>query len=219
MTATSYVVSSRMVKVTENGIGITSLFFGAIRAIKSGTREVIELNTAQTELNKVLDIGTEAITNYTEKAYKMGRTLGRTGKDVLLATSEFARAGYNLQEAGQLAEDALLLTNVADGLEDTAEAAGYLIAVLKGYKLEAKDTTHVVDLLNEVSNNYAVNTVKLAEGLQRTSGTLSQTGTSMEELAGILTGGFEVLRNMEKVSSGKPQGKPRMYGNVHRTQP
>ena len=34
-------------------------------------------------------------------------------------------------ESSKLAEQAILLTNVAEGLENTAEAAGYLIAVMK----------------------------------------------------------------------------------------
>lgn len=183
-------------------MGITSIFYSSIRAIRSSIKEVIELDTAMTELNKVLDVSQKELEDYTAQAYKMGEVLGRTGKDVLNATAEFARAGYSLSESAELANQALLLTNVADGLEDTSEAAGYLIAVLKGYQKEASETAHVVDTLNEVSNNFAVNTVDLAEGLQRTSGTLSQTGTSMEELAGILTGSYEVLRNMEKSSSG-----------------
>ena len=183
-------------------IGVTSLFFGTVQTIRKAVAEVISLNTAVTELNKVLEVSKEELVDYTKKAYEMGESLGRTGKEVISATAEFARAGWDLSESSKLSEQALLLTNVADGLEDTAEAAGYLIAVLKGYNLTVNDTVHIVDLLNEVSNNFAVNTVKLAEGLQRTSGTLSQTGTSMEELAGILTGGYEVLRNMEKVSAG-----------------
>ena len=142
----------------------------------------------------------------------MGEVLGRTGKEVINATAEFARAGYNLAESSKLAEQAILLTNVAEGLENTAEAAGYLIAVMKGYNLTAQDSVHIVDLLNEVSNNYAVSTLKLAEGLQRTSGTPSQPGTSVEELAGILTAGYEVLRNMEKVSSGLVTISTRLRG-------
>ena len=82
-------------------------------------------------------------------------------------------AGYNLAESSKLAEQVILLTNVAEGLENTAEA-GYLIAVMKGYNLIAQDSVHIVDLLNEVSNNYAVSTLKLAEGLQRTERYLKQ---------------------------------------------
>ena len=216
MSAKSSISFSNALKTAFYKFGIWSAvtvsYYGVLRAIRNGISEVIELDTALTELNKVVETGEEELKTYTEQAYRLGETLGRTGKEVINATTEFARAGYNLQESAKLAEQALLLTNVADGLNDTAEAAGYLIAVMKGYDLTVQDTTHVVDLLNEVSNNYAVNTVNLAEGLQRTSGTLSQTGTSMEELAGILTGGYEVLRNMEKVSAGLVTISSRLRG-------
>lgn len=210
--------SNVLIKTLENAYKFMRFYLvggalvGIFRVFRQGIAEVIALDSALTELNKVLDVSTDELVSYTREAYKMGEVLGRTGKEVINATAEFARAGYNLAESSKLAEQAILLTNVAEGLENTAEAAGYLIAVMKGYNLTAQDSVHIVDLLNEVSNNYAVSTLKLAEGLQRTSGTLSQTGTSVEELAGILTAGYEVLRNMEKVSSGLVTISTRLRG-------
>ena len=210
--------SNILIKTLENAYKfmrfylIGGVLVGIFRVFRQSIAEVIALDSALTELNKVLEVSTDELVSYTREAYKMGEVLGRTGKEVINATAEFARAGYNLAESSKLAEQAILLTNVAEGLENTAEAAGYLIAVMKGYNLTAQDSVHIVDLLNEVSNNYAVSTLKLAEGLQRTSGTLSQTGTSVEELAGILTAGYEVLRNMEKVSSGLVTISTRLRG-------
>jgi len=175
---------------------------GVINSIKTGVDSIIQLDSSLTELRKVSDLTSKELDDFTDSAYNAGKQIGRTGKDVIDASAEFLRAGWNIADSAKLSEQALLLTNVADGLDNTAESAGYLIAVMKGYNLVAEDSVHIVNLLNEVSNNYAVNTVKLAEGLQRASGTLSQTGTSLEELSGILTGGYEVLRNMEKVSTG-----------------
>ena len=55
-----------------------------------------KLDTAITELNKVLEVSAKELVDYTEKAYKIGETLPWTGKDVIRAT-EFARAGFNLR--------------------------------------------------------------------------------------------------------------------------
>ncbi len=81
-------------------------------------------------------------------------------------------------------------------------SSSYLIAILSAYNLKVSDTANVVDILNEVSNNYAVDTNNLAEGLQRASGSLALTGTSLKELTALLTAGYTQLRNMEKVSTG-----------------
>jgi len=179
-----------------------ALLYAPLRSLREGINTVVELDASLTELNKVTDISKTQMKLFTDQAYEMGVTIGRTGKDVIEATSTFAKAGFDLQESFDLSKQALILTNVGDGITDVTEAAGSIIAVLRGYQMEATNTSHVIDLLNEVSNKYAVDTNNLTDGLQRTSGTLAQTGTSVEQLTGLLTGGYESLRNMEKVSSG-----------------
>jgi TP901 family phage tail tape measure protein len=183
-------------------MGVTGVFFALTSAIRNGIISIVDLDTSLTELNKVADLSNSQLRAFTDNAYEAGKTLGRTGKEVIDATTEFKRAGFTMQESFDLSQKALLLTNIGDGITDVKEAAGSIIAILRGYQMEASNTAHIVDLLNEVSNKYAVDTNNLTNGLQRASGTLSQTGTSVEELTGLLTGGYEALRNMEKVSTG-----------------
>ena len=165
-----------------------------------------------TELNKVADLTENQLADITKRAYEAGTTIGRTGKEVIDATSEWVRAGYNIEDAFSLSQQSLLLTNIGDGITDVKEASSSLIAVLKGFKMEASDTAHVVDALNEVSNNFAVDTNNLTEILKRTSGTLAQTGTSYEQLIGLATGGYESLRSAEMVASGLNMISQRLRG-------
>ena len=67
------------------------------------------------------------------------------------------------------------------------------------------DAMKVVDMINETSNNAAIDFDNIAEGLRRVSSTMSQTGTSLGQTIGLLTGGFGQLRDIEMVSSGKQQ--------------
>jgi TP901 family phage tail tape measure protein len=191
---------------------VGGMLVGFVNSIRNGIKEVIALDTALTELNKVADLTSSQLQTFTERAYRAGVEIGRTGIEVINATTEFKRAGYELEEAFNLSQQALLLTNIGDGITDVKEASSSLIAVLKGFKMEAEDTSHVVDALNEVSNNYAVDTNNLTEILKRTSGTLGQTGTSFEELLGLATGGFESLRNAEMVASGINMISQRLRG-------
>ena len=78
--------------------------------------------------------------------------------------------------------------------------------------MEASETAHVIDALNEVSNTYAVDTNNLTEIMKRVSGTIAQTGTSYEQLLGLATGGFESLRNAEMVASGINMISQRLRG-------
>ena len=181
---------------------VGGLLVGFVSAIRKGIGAVIDLDIALTELNKVADLSNSQLESFTKRAYDAGIAIGRTGKEVINATAEFKRAGYELEEAFKLSQQALLLTNIGDGITNVKEASSSLIAILKGFKMEAESTAHVVDALNEVSNNYAVDTNNLTEIMKRVSGTIAQTGTSYEQLLGLATGGFETLRNAEMVASG-----------------
>ena len=78
------------------------------------------------------------------------------GKDVIDATTIFAQAGYAAKDALDLGEQAIMLKNVSEAGATAEGSANTLIATMKAFKLEASDSEHVVDALNEVSNKYAV---------------------------------------------------------------
>lgn len=181
---------------------VGGVLVGFANSIKNGVKSVVELDTSLTELAKVSNLTGSQLKVFTDQAYDAGRTIARTGKEVIDATAEFKRAGYEINEAFELSKQALLLTNIGDGINDVTEASSSLIAILKGFKMEARETAHIVDSLNEVSNNYAVDTNNLTEILKRASGTIGQTGTSYEQLLGLATGGYESLRSAEMVASG-----------------
>lgn len=183
-----------------------------VNTFKDGINVIVDLDSSLTELNKVADVTSAKLKEVTDRAFEMGTTIGRTGKEVIDATSEWVRAGYGIDEAMGLAEQSLLLTNIGDGIDNVKEASSSLIAILKGFKLEAYDASHAVDALNQVSNTFAVDTNNLTEILKRTSGAIGQTGTSFEELLGLATGGFESLRNAESVASGINMISQRLRG-------
>lgn len=173
-----------------------------IQAIKAMVKAVCELDAVLTEFNKVADLSTEQLENFADKAYEAATKIGRTGKDMIEAATEFKRAGYDLDQSLEMGNAALVMTNVADGIDQTSDAAGTLISVLKGFNISDSDIMSIVDKMNSVSNQSPVGFDNLADGLERVSGTMNQAGNSIDETIGLLTGGFAQLRNMEKVSTG-----------------
>jgi phage tail tape measure protein, TP901 family, core region len=173
-----------------------------IQAIKSLINAVNELDANLTEFNKVADISTKEIEKFADKAFLAAEKIGRTGSDMIEAATEFKRAGYTLEESLSMGSAALVMTNVAEGIDTTADSASTLISVLKGFDIDDTDIMSIVDKINNVSNKSPVGFDNLAEGLERVSGTMSQAGNSINETIGLLTGGFTQLRNMEKVSTG-----------------
>lgn len=181
---------------------VTVAYFQAIRAIKDGIIIVKDLDTALTELAKVASITKNELKGVTEQAFDLGETIGRTGQEVIEATADFARMGFTIKQSLDLAKDALILVNIGDGIEDVNRATETLIATLKGFNFEASESGRIVDVLNEVSNKYAVQTVDLAEGIKRVSAVMAQSNTSLEETVGLITAATEVIQDAEKASTG-----------------
>lgn len=173
----------------------------AKNAIEDMVIQVKELDSSLVELKKVTDLEGNSLEGFTEDAFKLGEEVGRTGREVIDATTVFARSGYDVQDALDLSKVALVMTNVGDGIGDVENAATSLISVLKAYNLEVSDAMYVTDLLNQVSNTSAINFEDLTEGVQRTGAVFAKSDTSIEELTGLLTGANEVMQNIEKTSS------------------
>lgn len=181
---------------------VTVAYYGAIRAIGEGIDTIRELDTALVELKKVTDETDVTYQKFTDTAFQMAEATGSSGVDAIKATSAFARMNFTLEESIKLGEKALILQNIGDGINTIEEATTSLVAIMKGFELQAKDSEHVIDGLNEVSNRFAVNTSQLSNGLMRISATSNQSNNSLDETIGLMTGAVEILQNWEKASSG-----------------
>lgn len=174
-----------------------------VQAVKVAIDNVKELDDQLLELSKVSDLSAGGLVKVTEEAYELGDTVGKTGTQVLEAITTFKRAGFELENSTDLAEIALKMVNVAEGIDDASEAAQYLISIMKGYgDTSTEFATKILDSVNEVSNTQSVDFDNLVDGGQRLSAVANQAGVSFDQMLGVLTGGYEVLGNMEKTASG-----------------
>lgn len=193
-------------------VSITSVVMKGVQAVRGAVGNVIELDDALLELSKVSDLSAEGLENVTNQAYELGEKVARTGKEVIDATTEFKRAGFDMQQSMDMAESAMVMTNVAENITDTADAAGTLISVLKGFNMDASETMTIVDKINQVSNTSPIGFDNIAEGLERTAGTMAQSGNTIDQTIGLITAGYAQLRNVEKVSTGLVTLSARLRG-------
>lgn len=189
------------VKTFTQWTSATSLVMKGWQITKDMIQNVRDFDDSLLELVKVSDLSAEGLEKVADKAYDLGERVGRTGKQVIDAVTEFKRAGFELNDSMDMAESALVMTNVAEGIDDTADAAGTLISVLKGYNMSESETMSIVDKINQVSNTSPIGFDQIAEGLERTAGTMAQSGTTIDETIGLITAGYAQLRNVEKVST------------------
>ena len=181
---------------------IGDVIHGVKNGIQDMVEQVFELDASLTELDKVTDLTKEGLQGLADDAFEVGERIGATGKDVIDATTIFAQAGYEAKDALDLGEQAIMLQNVSEAGATAAGSAETLIAAMKAFNLEASDSGHVVDALNEVSNKYAVSVSDLATGIKKASASMAAGNNSLEETFGLVAAGTEILRQPGRVANG-----------------
>lgn len=118
------------------------------------------------------------------------------------AATEFKKSGYSDDDAAQLALVAQMYRNVADEQLDAGTAANFIVSQMKAFNLTAEDSKHIIDAVNEVSNNYAVSSSDLARNIGNASAAMAAGGNTMEQTLGMMTAMTEITRSGSKASRG-----------------
>lgn len=120
------------------------------QAMRQMLQNVIDLDRAMTELKKVTSATEAAYDRFLSNAAKRAGTLGATLADVVTATADFARLGYNIDQASALADAAIVYKNVGDGITDISVASESIISTMQAFGVEAANAMTIVDKFNEV---------------------------------------------------------------------
>jgi len=160
--------------------------------------ESSKLQSATTELKKVIGDNTEALGIAKITAKELSNEYGESAASVLSSTAAYKQAGFDIQGAMTLAKDGMDL--VIAGELEASTSSEILIASLKGFKAPAEDARRLIDILNEVSNNYATDIEQLGRGMAGISPIARSMGLSMEETAGLVTPVIEVFRSGDEAA-------------------
>lgn len=128
-----------------------NVFYKAISMFRNGIGYVKDIDLAMTELKKVTDNTAETYDKFIEHAYDAAGKVGATVSEFTEATANFARLGYNINEASDMAETAIVYKNVADGIDDINVATESIISTMKAFGVEANNTMSIADKFNEVN--------------------------------------------------------------------
>lgn len=154
-------------------------------------REVIKINTAMMELRKVSNASSSSIQKYFEEAASHAKKLGTSVCDVINATADWSRKGYNLPDAKKLAETALLYKNISDGISlDSANE--FLDSALQGFQLQAKDAMEVIDKFRAASKNFQIDDNGIGEALQRSAASFHAANTDLSKSIALITAASNV---------------------------
>lgn len=129
-----------------------------INMVEQGLRQiyqnVVNIDSAMTELKKVTNETDNTYDAFLDDAGTRAKNLGASISDIVTASADFARLGYNLKDSKELADAAILYQHVGDGISSVNDASESIISTMKAFGVEAKDVTGIVDKFNEVGKQH-----------------------------------------------------------------
>jgi len=172
-----------------------------VATIKDMVSAVIELDASMTDLAMVTGIGTQKQKEFMESAKASSREIGTTISDVIKSTSDFARLGYGLGDAEQLAKIANVYYNIAPGIQTIDDATKSIISTQKAFNMSVDESMHIVDAFNQVGKDYAISAQDIGESFLRSASALSAANNTFEESVGLTTAAFITLQNAEQAGT------------------
>lgn len=175
-------------------------FYRVWGEIQKGVTYIKEIDSALTELKKVTDETDATYAQFLNTMSKTGAEVGATVQDLTNMAANWARLGYSIEEAGELAKSTAVLLNVSE-FTDADSASEALISTMQAYGYAAEDSMHVVDVLNEIGNNFAISSDGIATALQDSASSLMAAGNNLEQSVAMIAAANKVLQDPNSVGA------------------
>lgn len=124
-----------------------------IRYIREAAQTVEQIDSALTELRKVSDASSIRLQQNFNTSAETAKELGTTISHVINITSDWARLGYNVDQAEELARVTTLFKTVGDNMS-ADDASSFLVSSLQGFQMATDEAEHIIDVYNEVAKHY-----------------------------------------------------------------
>lgn len=179
----------------------TAIAMAGVAMVKQGLREVydnvLELDTAVTELKKVSKMTGDEMNEYLDRTATNARELGANISDLVSSTADWKRLGYTDKDSEELARVSALMANVGDQIDDATTASSYLISTMQGFGLIADDAEHLLDCMNQIANTEPVSMNDLGIIMQKSSAAMSAAGNTYQETLSLAAAVNGVLQDSE----------------------
>lgn len=164
-------------------------------------QNVVDIDTAMTELRKVTNLTSEEYDKFMDRASIQSQKLGVSISDIINSTADWSRLGYSPEDAENLATYSTLLKNVGDGIDDVNTSSSYLISTLQGFGLLASDAEDIVNKIDAVANTQPVTANDLGEILTRSSAAMAAANNTLEETIALGTAANAVIQDADSVGT------------------
>lgn len=181
--------------------GMGSMINTTIRGLKDMYSNVVNIDSAMTELKKVTDETDSAYSSFLTNASKRSVELGTTITDYVNSTANFARLGYSMADATQLSEVANIYSVVGDEISGIDEASSSVISTMQAFGIQANDAISIVDKFNEVGNRFAISSGGIGDALTRSASSMAAANNTLDETIALITAANTVVQDAPRVGN------------------
>lgn len=166
--------------------------------VRQGVQYVREIDLAMTELKKVTNETEESYEKFMNTAAKTADKVGSTMQEIISSTADWSRLGFSMEDAARLAESTSVLLNVSE-FQSIDEATNALTSTMQAFGYTADQSMSVVDVMNQIGNNFAVSSDGIATALQDSASALMTANNSYEEAVSLIAAANRVVQNPSEV--------------------
>lgn len=148
-------------------------------------QNILKLNEAMTDIRIVTGASVDEANTLMTSYNKLAKELGTTTTEVAKSASEWMRQGYSASESVNLITSSVKLARL--GFMDMSSATTSLTAVLKGFNLQATESSEIVDKLTKLDAEYATTAGDIATALSRTAAVARSANLDLDQTAAMLT--------------------------------
>ena len=191
-------------------MSLTTVISGISREAVKFYNNVVDIDTAMTELRKVTDNTNQQYAEFFDNIGQKAKDLKIDLSDLISQTAKWGKRGYSLDEAETLATNSGIYSVV--GEVDNATAVQDLTTVMKSYNMTVDESINIVDKFNAISNKYAVSASDIGDMLSRSVSSLSVAGNTLDQAIAMgtaiteITGDAAEAGNSLKVLSMRLRG-------------
>jgi len=166
--------------------GRKMITFAAVAALPFAIslRTFSQFSDKMSVVRAVTQATTDQFKALTEEAKRLGRTTSFTASQVAEGMISLGRAGFGSDQILAAIPAVLDLARATD--TELGNAAEIAAATLRGFKMEATETTHVADVLTATANASAQTLSELGESMKYVAPLAAEANESLEDTAAAL---------------------------------
>ena len=194
------------------------LLADGIRNVASSLKDlVMEYDTAITNLKKVANpadvMDVSQLEAIEKKAVSIAKNVGQSSQDTIQAIADTIQmGGYSMEQATKIAEQTMMLANVADLTQQVASQG--VVTMMSAFNLDplkevsvvvdgvTKSTdqlTNAMDILNYTGNQFSISSGGILDAITSGANVLASYGVSMTDTVAMITAANHTLQDTSRV--------------------